>query len=182
MTRTSNARKKILFEGISEGEILALPAEDIDGLVLTGRPIVFRAGSATVLGEFRREAKHLVIELAHIDGGGEGVLISLGSLAKRYARLHRIEAVEWIVHAVNCAKPNLKLRRVLERRGFSVCDVPGTGAAYYLLDSIVCVEAEKPKAAPRAGWAEASRELAAHGDDQLVWPEFANEGDAELTW
>jgi antitoxin MazE len=40
----------------------------------------------------------------------------------------------------------------------------------------------RPKAAPRTGWAEASRELAAAGDDALVLPEFANEGDAELAW
>ena len=40
----------------------------------------------------------------------------------------------------------------------------------------------KPKAAPRTGWAEASRELAAAGSDALVLPEFANEGDAELRW
>ncbi len=36
--------------------------------------------------------------------------------------------------------------------------------------------------APRAGWAEASRRLAAEGDDGLVWPEFANDDDAELRW
>lgn len=35
---------------------------------------------------------------------------------------------------------------------------------------------------PRAGWAEAARDLAAAGDDALVWPEFANEDDAELKW
>jgi antitoxin MazE len=40
----------------------------------------------------------------------------------------------------------------------------------------------RPKAAARAGWAEASRELAAAGSDALVLPEFANEGDAELRW
>jgi antitoxin MazE len=40
----------------------------------------------------------------------------------------------------------------------------------------------KPKAHPRAGWAEASRKLAALGDDALVLPEFANEGDEELVW
>jgi antitoxin MazE len=40
----------------------------------------------------------------------------------------------------------------------------------------------RPKAAPRSGWAEASRKLAAAGDDALVLPEFVNEGDAELTW
>lgn len=40
----------------------------------------------------------------------------------------------------------------------------------------------RPKPAPRAGWAEASKKLAASGDDKLVWPEFANEADADLEW
>lgn len=40
----------------------------------------------------------------------------------------------------------------------------------------------RPKAAPRASWAEASRKLAACGDDALAMPAFANEADAELTW
>jgi antitoxin MazE len=40
----------------------------------------------------------------------------------------------------------------------------------------------RPKAAPRTGWAEASRKLAGVGDDALVLPEFANEGDARLKW
>jgi antitoxin MazE len=34
----------------------------------------------------------------------------------------------------------------------------------------------------RAGWAEASRKVAAAGDDALVWPEFANADDATLRW
>jgi antitoxin MazE len=40
----------------------------------------------------------------------------------------------------------------------------------------------RPRAEPRAGWAEASRELAASGDDSLVLPDFANEADAEWNW
>jgi antitoxin MazE len=32
----------------------------------------------------------------------------------------------------------------------------------------------------RAGWAEASRAIAAVGDDALVWPKFGNAGDADL--
>ena len=40
----------------------------------------------------------------------------------------------------------------------------------------------RPKAAPRSGWAEASRRLAEAGDDALALPEFANEEDAELQW
>jgi antitoxin MazE len=36
--------------------------------------------------------------------------------------------------------------------------------------------------APRLGWASVAAEIAAAGDDALVWPEFGNDGDAELTW
>ena len=32
----------------------------------------------------------------------------------------------------------------------------------------------------RVGWADASKRIAAVGDDLLVWPEFANEGDEAL--
>lgn len=35
---------------------------------------------------------------------------------------------------------------------------------------------------PRDGWAEFSKNIAAAGDDKLVMPEFANEGDMELVW
>jgi antitoxin MazE len=35
---------------------------------------------------------------------------------------------------------------------------------------------------PRAGWADAAREIAAQGDDAAVWPEFTNAEDAALTW
>jgi hypothetical protein len=190
VTDSIHHRKEVLFEGLSEGEILDLPDEQIEGLVLTGQPIVFRAGSATVLGEFRREGNRLIIELAQIDGGGEGVLISLGSLAKRYARLHGVQSVEWIVHAVTCAKANLKLRRVLERKGFSVQNIPALGDVYYFLDSIVADDSvgnTDPRmlnrlTEPRSGWGEASAALAASGDDALVYPELVNEGDAELKW
>ena len=35
---------------------------------------------------------------------------------------------------------------------------------------------------PREGWADDARRVAEQGDDALVWPEFANEGDDELSW
>ncbi len=35
---------------------------------------------------------------------------------------------------------------------------------------------------PRAGWAEAARDVAASGDDALLWPEFETESDADWTW
>jgi hypothetical protein len=125
----------LLFEGLSEAELLDLPSEHLVELVLTGNPIVFRVGTATVLGEFKRDGDRLVIQLAQIDGGGEGILLAVGSLVRKYAARNRIQTIEWIVLAATCARPNLKLRRVLERRGFQLREVPGIGAAYYLLDT-----------------------------------------------
>jgi antitoxin MazE len=34
----------------------------------------------------------------------------------------------------------------------------------------------------REGWAQASKELAQHGEDALVWPEFGNADDENLDW
>ena len=128
--------KQINIEGYSPDEILGLPDAQLDAFVLAGEPLVFRAGSAEILGEFKLRDESLLVELAQIDGGGEGVLPVLASLAERYAKKRRLKRVEWIVHALNCAEPNLKLRRVMERRGFEVTDVEGVGPAYYLLHHI----------------------------------------------
>jgi antitoxin MazE len=40
----------------------------------------------------------------------------------------------------------------------------------------------KPRRNPRHGWAEASRKIAAAGDDKLIWPEFGNRNDEALKW
>ena len=40
----------------------------------------------------------------------------------------------------------------------------------------------KPRNAVREGWAEASKAIAASGDDRLVWPEFGNAEDSEFAW
>lgn len=130
------SHRRILFEGLTEAEILQLPSKEIESLILLGEPLVFRVGSATILGSFRITGDRLVIELAQIDGGGEGVLISLASLARRYAIARGLPSIEWIVHAVSCAKPNLKLRRVLELRGFVVEDIPGIGTACHRTDHL----------------------------------------------
>lgn len=127
--------REVLFEGLTEQEILNLPQEEVENMILLGEPLVFRAGSAVLLGCFKVARDRLVIELAQIEGGGEGVLVSLASLAKRYAKLRTLSGVEWIVHAVSCAKPNLKLRRVLEDRGFNIKEIDGIGEAYHLLES-----------------------------------------------
>lgn len=123
---------QVLIEGYTPDEILELPNEQLAVIVLRDEPLVFRAGSANMLGKFRVDPPSLVLEIAHIDGGGEGALPALASLAQRYAKREGLQSIEWRVHAVNCARPNMKLRRVLERRGFVIQDVPGTGECYFL--------------------------------------------------
>lgn len=91
--------KQIDIEGYTAKEILNLPGEQLDVFVLSGRPIVFRAGSAQILGELNISGESLIVELAQIDGGGEGVLPALTSLARQYAKKRGLKKVEWIVHA-----------------------------------------------------------------------------------
>lgn len=124
--------REIRIEGFTPDQILGFSDEQLDGLVFTGEPLVFRVGSAEVLGEFRISDATLEVELAQIDGGGEGVLPTLWLLAERYARRRELKRVDWIVHALNCAKPNPKLRRVLERKGFTVQRVRGDVDAFFL--------------------------------------------------
>ena len=128
--------RQIDIEGYTANEILELPDGQLDALVLSGDPLVFRAGTAEILGEFKIQGESLIVELAQIDGGGEGVLPTLASLAHKYAKQRGLKKVEWVVHALNCAEPNLKLRRVMERRGFQVVEIEGVGKAYYLVHEI----------------------------------------------
>lgn len=124
----------VKIEGLTIDELLAVPAADFEALVLTGEPVAFRAGTAEVLGQFEVRENRLVIELAHIDGGGEGVLPTIASLARRYAHRRSLAEIEWLVYATQCAQPNPKLRRVLERRGFIVREVEGKGECYHRIE------------------------------------------------
>ncbi len=126
----------ILLEGYTADEILALPDQMLDGLVLSGETLVFNVGSAEILGKFRVADDTLVLELGHVDGGGEGALPAISALAHRYAMREKLCWLEWQVHAVHCARPNLKLRRVLERRGFVVRDIAGIGGCYWLRKAV----------------------------------------------
>jgi len=74
--------------------------------------------------------------LAHIDGGGEGILPALWVLIERIAKQQRIDQIEWVVYAVNCAKPNLRLRRLLTHKGFVTKVLPEKGEVYYFLDKM----------------------------------------------
>ena len=125
-------RREILIEGYSADELLRVLEGENEALVFSGEPLVFRLGSANVLGQFAISDGTLVLELAHIDGGGEGILPALSVLSERYARKKGLRAIEWLVYAVHCAQPNLKLRRVLERKGFTLRTPPGKGECYFL--------------------------------------------------
>jgi len=122
----------ILIAGMTEEQLLALPDDCADLLIFTGEPVVFDAGSAQILGSFKHTKDRLTIELAHIEGGGEGVLKSISRLVERYAKQRGFQEVEWIVHAVTCARPNLKLRRVLERSGFEIRQLETGAPVFYL--------------------------------------------------
>src|SRR5262245_1239341 len=128
---TTTAPQSIQVEGLSVDELLVALNENGEQLVFSGSPIVFRAGTARVLGQFEIDGDKLILELAHIDGGGEGVLPLLASVAQRYARGREIKTIDWLVYAAACANPNPKLRRVLERRGFVIKDVAGKGACFF---------------------------------------------------
>ena len=98
--------------------------------------MVVRVGTAELLAECRSAGQSFVVDLAHIDGEGEGVLPALVAFVDQYARSRRYRQIEWAVRATNCARPNQRLRGVLERRGFIVRDVPGLGECYYKVTAI----------------------------------------------
>lgn len=126
----------ILLEGYTPDEILNLPTELMQSIILSDEALVFKVGSANMLGRFCVSGDTLIMELAHVDGGGEGALPALASLANRYAQREGLQFLEWRVHAVHCAKPNLKLRRVLERRGFVVRELPDVGECFWLKSAV----------------------------------------------
>lgn len=127
---------KVCIEGYTEDELLELPDEHLDELVFCDEALVIRAGSADVLGRFRISGGHLLPELAQVDGGGEGVLPTLARIARSLARRRNLGQVHWIVHAVHCAQPNLKLRRVLKRLGFTIQRHTDFGEVYFLAETV----------------------------------------------
>jgi hypothetical protein len=98
--------------------------------VLTAKPIVFRSGTASVLAQVSIAADRLAVEVAHIDGGREGVMLALRQVGKTIARRRGLASVEWLVYAAQCAVPNPRLRPVLEKCGFSLVTIEGKGEVY----------------------------------------------------
>lgn len=76
---------QLLIESLTPDEIFSLPEEYFAVLANTGRGVV-KAGSAEILGQLHLLPSRLRIELAQIDGGGEGVLPTIAILAARLAK------------------------------------------------------------------------------------------------
>jgi hypothetical protein len=74
--------------------------------------------------------------VSHIDGGGEGVLLTLAVFAKQLAHERGVATVDWLVHAVTCVNPNPKLKAILERRGYEIRNVEDIGQVYYRRERI----------------------------------------------
>ena len=87
---------------------------------MDGEPVIWRVGAAEVLAACRRDGDQLVVEVAEVVGGGDGTLLALRAELRRWSAQQGVAEIQWVVHAVECAKPNERLRAVLARRGFVV--------------------------------------------------------------
>ncbi len=130
----TSARKEHLIDGLSPDELLAL--EELDELVITDTPINFKVGPSQVLAQFSEHDRVLRVEIAVVEDGGDGVVNSLIRVIERAARARDIIAIDWVVYATNCAVPNPKLTRVLERLGFQVGRLENGAECYRLRLSV----------------------------------------------
>ena len=129
-------REPVRIEGYALDDILQFPVEELLEYVEASTPIIVAVGSAEVLCEFRMQAGTLVAVLAHIDGGGDGVLRAAHRLLADTAYRMGCTDLKLIATAVNCAEPNLKLRRLLERLNFVVETIDEYGEAYVLNERV----------------------------------------------
>lgn len=107
-------------------EVFHFPLPELEALIFTDEPIELKSESAKILAQFQKTEWTLRLELAHIDGQGEGVL-----LVEKYAQLANLTEIHWIVHAVHCAKPNIRLRRMLIWKGFQLKELDEFGLVYF---------------------------------------------------
>jgi len=121
---------QIQIEGVPLEALRALPLHDQDELLSFSKPISFTMGSATILAEFNRNGDELVVNLAHIDGGGEGVLLILWKAMKIYASERDYRSIRWNVHALTCPKPNPRLQRFLRTHDFAEVNDPTYGPIF----------------------------------------------------
>ncbi|HYF03232.1 MAG TPA: hypothetical protein VEC36_07640 [Patescibacteria group bacterium] len=123
---------EILIEGNNANQLLEMLDEpSFKNEIISGKPIVFKIGNAQILAQFEENDNSAVIDLVHIDGGGEGVLLAFINLAKSYCRTNNIHKTYWYIHARNCANPNQKLQRILELKNFKKRFIQGRGDVFF---------------------------------------------------
>jgi hypothetical protein len=105
----------VKVEGYSPEELLALPAVELDAFVFVCRPVVVKLGSAELLAECSHRGATLLVDLAHIDGGGEGALPTLSAFLSRFAGRRGFEQI---------------------RRGFEVRTMGAMGDCYYKMTPV----------------------------------------------
>ncbi len=135
--RSASNAPALLIEGFAADELPDALGMEFEADLVTGRTVVARVGTAEILMALRVHGDSLIAELAHVDRGGEGVLPALLGAIIRLARRRQLKAVEWHVFAATCARPNPRLRPVLERAGFVIRDVPEGTKHYYRRDSVL---------------------------------------------
>ncbi len=134
-----NNNREILIDGFNSEEIKELSkADEFIDIVFSDTPIIFKAGTSEMLGQFTKEDAKLRILFSHITGGGEGVLIKLMNLFREFCKDNDIREIIWTVHAVDCPRPNIKLPGLLERKGFEIVNDPIDGYVYRKQEVIIC--------------------------------------------
>ena len=124
-------RRKIRIAGLDTQELLQWSQSSaFQGIIFTGEPVIFSVGTSEILGVFSRSKDWIKVVLSHIEGGGEGVLLVLMNAIRNFAKTEAITEIRWVVHAVDCPKPNPKLPRILELKGFHIIDDPIDGKVY----------------------------------------------------
>lgn len=135
--KNMSRRNEILIDGLSAEELLSWSdSPEFQEIVFTDEAVIFRAGTSQVLGQFKKDDDKLRIVLSHIEGGGEGVLLTLMNLVRKFGKKQELKEIEWIVHAVDCPKPNPRLPRILELKGFHVFEDPLDGQVYRQLEML----------------------------------------------
>lgn len=127
----------ILIAGLTQDQLLAqLEDPDFEEMVFIEEPIIFQIGSSNILAQLTKSDNEMSIEISHIEGGGEGVLLTLNTTIKRYCKQRGIEYVSWYIFATDCVNPNPKLGKVLLLRGYEIVKDNVRGAVYYKRESV----------------------------------------------
>jgi len=133
-----NKRNKILIEGVSSEEILEIIDDpEFEQGIISNEPLVFNIGSAEVLAQFGILNDEIIVDLVHITGGGEGVLLIIRNLVKSYCKQREISTINWQIHATNCVNPNPKLKRILELRNYQIKNVANRGNVYCKKEKLI---------------------------------------------